>query len=280
MSRFLSLVLTGLLAVLLVGAPAQASPRSPDPERVQPAARVDAGPRPGDSVARRAIPMAIDSDVYVYTATPTSRTYFVVTGRLKLKLRDGSTTAYRGTFVDYVGMRSYKASADASDAAAPTLKLETRNGKFTFRTGASLGSSFYSGTATARPAALEVPTNQVFLNASSHAVHSASYDIVLSQRTGVINHPIEHTGTMTIVYDANNRISGGQVTVSNRKGKNVTHTLSNSGYYSTAGYLYTVAKIDTTYFGITATVSGTTFNGFGFAGSGASTTQWVISGTA
>ena len=82
-----------------------------------------------------------------------------------------------------------------------------------------------------------------------------------------------------MAYDANSRVSGGQVTVTNAKGKNVTHGLKSSGYYGST-YFYTVAQVDKTYFGLTATVTGTSISGYGFAAAGAKTSQWVLSGTA
>ena len=51
--------------------------------------------------------------------TPKSRTYFVLAGHLKLALKPGSTTKYVGSFVDYVGNKSYKASADAATPRRP-----------------------------------------------------------------------------------------------------------------------------------------------------------------
>ena len=273
MSRFISLVLGGLLAVLLVGAPAQAGPRSPDPEVVQPPARS------ATRAAAKVAPAAVDSDVYVYANTPTFRLYFVVTGHLRLRLKSGSTTKYDGSFVDYVGNKSYKASADASDAGAPTLKLESKNGKFAFAMDSSFGTSFYGGSATSKPSKLKTPLSSIHFGASAHVTKTASYSIVLSERSGGINNPIEYAGALTIAYDANGRISGGQVTVTDSKGKNVTHALKSSGYYG-SGYFYTVAQVDKKYFGLTGTVTGTSVNGYGFLADGSKTTQWVLSGTA
>ena len=117
------------------------------------------------------------------------------------------------------------------------------------------------------------------LGATAHKTSSRSYGITLTERSGAINDPFEYVGTLTLVYDANGRISGGSVTVSNSKGKNVTHSLTSSGYSSSA-YFYTVAKIDKTYFGINATISGSFVNGYAFGASGSKTTQWLLSGTA
>ena len=130
-----ALVLAALLAVFLVGTPASAGPRPSDPEVRQPAARAT------ERSAARVAPAVVDSDVYVYAVTPKSRLYFVVAGHLKLTLKSGSTTKYGGSFVDYVGNKSYKASADAGDAAAPVLKLEGKNGKFSFQLDQYFGSS-------------------------------------------------------------------------------------------------------------------------------------------
>jgi hypothetical protein len=279
MPRLLGLrVITALLgAVLTAGlvAPAQANPRSPDPEQVHPALARGRAASPSLSAA----PATVDSDVYAYVLTPSSSTYFVVAGHLKLQLRSGSTTAYTGSLVDYVGNRSYKASVDATDAGAPILKLEGRNGKLRITLGSSFGSSFYSGTATSVPSELKVPAGKVSFIASAHSTRSASYAITLTERSGPIHNPFEYVGTLTMVYDANNRISGGQVTVTNGKGKNVTHGLSSSGYYSSS-YFYTTAKVDQTSMGLSGTFSGTSFSGHGFAGSGSKTSQWVITGTA
>ena len=271
--RLASLALAVLLTAFLVGAPAQASPRSPDPEVVQRAA-----PASTRSTAR-AIPAAVDSDVYVYATTGTLRTYFVVAGHLTLTLKPGSMTAYRGTLVDYVGNKSFKASADASDASAPVLKLEGRNGKFTFKLGATFGSDFYSGTATSKPSKLKVPLSKIVFAGAAHSVKTASYNITLTERSGSINNPVEYAGTLTMAYDANSRISGGQVTVTNSKGRTVTHALKSSGYYSSS-YFYTLAQVDKKYFGLAANFSGTSFNGFAFGTDGSKTTQWVLSGNA
>lgn len=272
MSRLVSLVLAGLLVVLLVGAPAQASPRVPDPELVQ-----QAGPPASRSAARA--PGTIDSDVYAYASTPKSRIYFVVAGHLKLSLKSGSSTKYGGALVDYVGNKSYKASADASDPAAPVLKLEGKNGKFSFKLDQYFGSAFYSGSALSKPSKLKAPLSQITFAGASHVTRTASWNIVLSERSGAINNPIEYAGAMTIAYDANGRISGGQVTVTDAKGKNVTHALKSSGYYS-SGYFYTVGQVDKKHFGLTATISGTSLNGYAFAADGSKTSQWVLSGTA
>ena len=45
------------------------------------------------------------------------------------------------------------------------------------------------------------------------------------------NDPFEYTGSLTMVYDGNYRISGGQISVTNRKGKVVTRSLTQSGYF-------------------------------------------------
>lgn len=271
--RLVSLVLAGLPAAFLVAAPAQAGPRSPDPELAQTATR--AVPRSAATV----LPAAIDSDVYAYTSTPSFRLYFVVAGHLRLALKSGSSTQYAGSFVDYVGNTATRASADASNAAAPVLRLEGKNGKFTFRMDPNFGSAFYGGAATSKPSQLKVALTQIFFGATSHSIRTASYAMTLSERSGRISSPVEYTGTLTIAYDANGRISGGQVTVTGSKGTNVTHALKSSGYYS-SGYFYTVAQVDKKYFGLTGTVLGTSIDGYGFAADGSRTTQWVLSGTA
>jgi hypothetical protein len=84
---------------------------------------------------------------------------------------------------------------------------------------------------------------------------------------------------MTIVYDANNRISGGAMTVGDAAGRQVTTQLTDSGYFSTS-YLYTTATVVKTKFGIAGTFSGTSWSGNAFAPDGeGSLSQWVISGT-
>lgn len=281
MSRTLGLrVLTGLLASLLalavVAAPAQAGPRPPDPERANPPASA----RPRTSAASPdAAPAVIDSDLYAYAQTPSFRTYFVVAGHLKLKLKSGTTNRYSGTFVDYVGNKSSKATANTINPAAPKLSFTSKNGKFLFQLDANFGGTFYSGTGLTVPATLKTPAGQVSVAAQPHAVRSATYDVVLSERSGPVSNPFEYVGTLTLVYDANSRISGGQITVTDSKGRNVTHSLRNSGFYSST-YFYTVAQVNKTYFGLTATVTGTSFSGFGFAGGGSTTSQWIVNGTA
>ena len=271
--RLVSLVLASLLAAFLVGTPAQSAPRSPDPEVVEHAAPAST------RSAARAVPAVVDSDVYVSGLTPSSWTYFAVAGHLTLRLRSGSTTAWSGSLVDYVGNKAYKASADSTDPNAPVLKLEARNGTFSFTMGSSFGTGFYTGTAKSKPSGLEVPLDRIGLTATAHRVTSASYAITLAERSGAMNDPVEYRGTLTVVYDANGRISGGQVTVTNGKGKNVTHALKSSGYYS-SGYFYTVAQVDKKYFGLTATVSGTSISGYGFAADGSKTSQWLLNGNA
>ncbi|SEQ44975.1 hypothetical protein [Microlunatus flavus] len=263
-----------LLSLLLVPPAAQAAPRSPDPERLV----VAQGPAPRSSVASRKAPASIDSDVYAYAISPTFRTYFVAAGHLTLSLKPGSTTKYSGSFVDYVGGSPSKAAADASDPAAPTISLKGKNGSFTFKGDTYFGGDSYSATATKVSSKLGIKAKDVYLAAAKHSVKTATYSIVLTERSGPVNRPFEYSGSLTIAYDANNRISGGQVTVTGRKGKNVTNALKNSGYFGTS-YFYTVAKVDKTSMGISGTFDGPDFSGFGFAGSGSKTTQWVVSGT-
>lgn len=277
MSRFLARRLTIALlgAVLAVGlvAPAQAEPRSTDPELVQ---RADTHER---ATASGRAPATIDSDVYAYAISPGSGVYFVIAGRLKLQLKSGSTTKYKGSLIDYTGNKSYDASADATNPAAPKLKLKTKNGTFELTATSSFGTTFYSATGTKVPSKLHVAASTVYFGATSHSTSSRSYGIRLTERSGPINDPFEYVGTLTLVYDANNRISGGSVTVSNSKGKNVTHSLTNSGL-SSSGSFYTVARIDKTYFGLSGTIAGTSLNGYAFGGGGSKTTQWILSGTA
>ncbi|GAA3574551.1 hypothetical protein GCM10022197_34490 [Microlunatus spumicola] len=267
-----SLVLAGLLPVLLVGAPASASPRSPDPEVTQ------APARSADRSAAKVAPATVDSDVYVYTTTASSRTSFLVAGHLTLTLKSGSMTSYKGSLVDYNGQKSYKASADTTDVSAPVLKLEGKNGKFTITTSSSFGGTYYSGTATSKPSKVKLPLSSIALSASAHSTHTATYSFILSERTGALNNPVEYVGTLTMAYDANGRISGGQVTVTNAKGKVVTNALKSSGYYG-GGSFYTVAKVDKKHFGLSATLSGSSFSGYGFGADGSKTTMWVLSGT-
>ena len=271
--RVLVALLPALLAAGLVATPAQASPRSPDPELP-----VVVAPGPVTAGSARKAPATIDSDVDASVTSPSFRAYFVVAGRLKLQLKSGSTTKYTGSLVDYVGNKSYSASADATNPTAPKLKLKSKNGSFEFVMTSSFGSTFYSGTGTKIPAKLKVDADQVYIGATTHSARSASYAITLTERSGPINNPFEYVGTLTLVYDANYRISGGSVTVSNSKGKNVTHSLSSSGN-SSSGYFYTVAKVDGTSMGLTGTVSGTSLTGYAFGGSGSKTSQWVLNGT-
>lgn len=272
--RLITASVAGVLSAGLLGAPAHAGPRSPDPELVQ---RADAHEHETPSSAR-VVPATIDSDVDAFV-TAHSIAYFVVAGRLQLQLRSGSTTTYTGSFVDYVGNKSYKASADATNPGAPTLKLKSKNGTFEFLATSSFGGSYWSGTGTSVPSKLKVSAEQVYLGAAPHSATTTSYAIRLTERSGAINNPFQYTGSLTLVHDANFRISGGSITVSNSKGKIVTNPVNNSGS-SNGGSFYTVAKVDKTYFGLTGTVSGTTLGGYGFGGSGAKTTQWVLNGTA
>ncbi len=271
--RLTTALLGAALTAGLVAGPAQANPRGPDPELVRPT--VASAPARSSSARAQA---SIDSDVYALATSSTSHFYFVIAGRLKLQLKSGSSTRYAGSLIDYVGNKSYDASADATNPLATTIKLKTRNGTFEF-TATSPLSDDVSATATKVPSKLHVPADQVHLSANAHSASSRSYSITLTERSGAINNPFEYVGTLTLVYDANSRISGGSVTVSNSKGKNVTHALSNSGF-SSAGQFYTVAKVDKSYFGLTGTVVGTSVSGYAFAGNGAKTSQWVFVGSA
>jgi hypothetical protein len=276
MSHLFSLrPVTALLGVVLaagvVAVPAQASPRGPDPELARPAAADAQARRPAVTPATA----TIDSDVNAVTTSPGSVAYFVVAGRLQLHLKSGSTTRYTGSLVDYVGNKAYEASADATNASAPKLTFTSRNGTLSFVLDSSLDSSSFAGTASSIPSKLKVSASKVFLSAAPHTAGSASYTLTLSERSGPLHNPLEYVGTLTLIHDAYGRVSGGSVTVSNSKGKNVTHSLSNSGF-SNGGYFYTVAKIDSTYFGLTGTFNGSSFKGYGFAGSGSTTSQWIL----
>ena len=209
------------------------------------------------------------------TTSPGSVAYFMVAGRLLLQLKSGSTTSYSGSLVDYVGNKSYKASADATDPSAPTLTLKSKNGAFSFVFDNPLDGSSFTGTASSIPSKIKVSPSKVFLSAAAHVASSASYMLTLSERSGPPNNPLEYVGTLTLIHDAWGRVSGGSVTVSNSKGKNVTNPITNSGF-SNGGYFYTVAKVDKTSFGLTGTFNGSSFKGYGFAGSGAKTSQWVL----
>lgn len=272
--------LAALVSLGLAVGPAQAAPRTPDPELALSHAAPHSERRVSTADAAPALPATVDSDVYAYALSPTSKIYFVVAGHLTLHLRKGSTTAYGGTFVDYVGNKSAKASADASRAEHPVLKIKATNGRFRFTLDQTFGGSFYSGTATTVPSALKVRPDKVFFAAATHSLTSVTKKIVLSERSGPVANPFEYAGTLTMVYDANGRISGGSVTVTNAKGKSVTHALKGSGFVST-GYFYTLAKVDKTTFGLGASsADGTTFSGFGFRVGNAKTSQWVLSATA
>lgn len=275
----LALLLAPVLTLGLLGGSAHADVGDRDPERVAasptPATQRSAGRA---SVAPTAAPDRIDSDVFVYTISATGRTVFPAAGHLRLTLKKGSTTRYTGTFVDHVGGKSAKASADVSKPEAPTLTLKARNGEFRFRAGASFGGASYSGVGTKAPAKLGVKAAEVYLAASAHSVRTATYALTLTQRSGPVHRPTEYRGTMTIAYDANSRVSGGQVTVTDAKGRNRTRAITNSGYFSTT-YFYTVVKVDTLSMGISATFVSGGFTGVGFSGSGLKTTQWAVVGT-
>ena len=124
--RAATALLGAVLTVGLVAGPAQAGPRSPDPELTQQTAAAGRATAPSSQRAAA----SIDSDVYAYASSPTFRLYFVLAGRLRLQLKSGSTTKYKGSFIDYTGNKSYEASADATDPAAPTIKLKSKNGTF------------------------------------------------------------------------------------------------------------------------------------------------------
>ena len=263
-------LLASLLAFCLAAAPVQASPRPPDPELAQPQT---ARPPSRSSGSERSLASTIDSDVFAYAQTPNLSSYFVVAGHLQLQLTSGSTTKYKGTLVDYVGNKSYDASADATDPDAPTLKFKSKNGTFRF----AMSSSFTSGTGLSVPSKLKQPAERVYLYASTHSTRSASYSIRLTERTGAISSPYEYNGTLTVVYDNNYRISGGQITVTNGKGKIVTNALKNSGFHGTSNF-YTVAKVDKKYFGLSGTLDGGDLLGFGFLTAGSKTSQWSLVG--
>ena len=199
-------------------------------------------------------------------------------GHLTLTLKTGSMTQYKGYLVDYSGNKAYPASADTSNIINPTLTINSKNGGFTFTMDGYFGTSYYTGTGSKIPTKLGLPANQIYFSASSHSATSATYTILLTQRIGPATAQFEMAGSITFVYDANNRISGGLVTVVNSKGQQVSAPLTGSGYYSTS-YLYTEAKINGKYFGLAATFSGSNFSGNAFSGSGSNMSQWVWSGT-
>lgn len=230
------------------------------------------------SRAFAALPATIDSDIYAYTVSPNFRTYFCETGRLQLHLAPHSTTRYVGTFLDYDGLRAYPAVAVATDPNAPVLAITGFNGTFIFKGDSNFGSSFFSGTGLRRPPGFPAAGN-IFLSGAAHAVHTATYSFVLTERVGHLALPdFEYTGTMTIQYDANNRISGGTTTDTDSRGRVHFGRLAFSGYYSTS-YLYCEATVNGIPFGISATFSGTSFSGNAVSGTGANTRIWVISGS-
>ena len=273
-SAVLAVLLAPLAALALLQAPAQAAPRSPDPERVV----VPAAPAQRTAAAAKA-PASIDSDVYAYTVSPTGRTYFAAAGHLRLKPKGGSTTRYSGSFVDYSGGRTTKAGADTTKPDAPTISIKTKNGSFAFRGDVNFGSpGFWSAQGTKVPKGLKA--KDVYLTAVAHSLRTSTYQVVFSERVGPVARPLEYSGTMTIAYDANNRVSGGQVTVTNGRGKVVTNAIRSSGYVDASSYFYTVVKVDKTTMAVNGTVSGTSFTGFASSGSGSKTAQWVVTGTA
>ena len=262
------------VAVAAGGTSTQARQTPKDVEQVHPGWSHHTAP-----VTPHAFPSSINSDVYAYAVTANSRTFFAIAGRLFLHLKSGSTNRYTGNFVDYRGDKSYAASANASNAAHPQIYMDTANGHFSFLLDSNFGSSFYSGTGRVVPSAFGRPASSVYFSASNHVLNSATYNIILSKRTGPLAKKLEYTGTITFHYDANSRISGGSVTVTNASGQEVTTQLKDSGYYSTS-YLYTVATIVKTKFGISGTFSGTSWSGNAFASDGnGSLSQWVISGS-
>ena len=211
-------------------------------------------------------------------SAPTSARILLWRGTSPSHLKPGSTTQYTGYLVDYSGNKPYPASADISNATNPTLTINSKNGGFTFTMDSYFGTSYYSGTGAKIPTKLGLPAKQVHVSASPHSATSANYTIILTQRIGPVTAQFEMVGSITLVRDANNRISGGLVTVVNSKGQQVSAPLTGSGYYSSS-YLYTAAKINGKYFGLAATFSGASFSGNAFTGSGANMSQWVWSGT-
>ena len=265
-------VVTALLAVTLGSAASQARTAGfVDPESATHAHSARAVPA--------AIPSSIDSDIYVSTVSPSSWAYFVVAGRLRLALKPGSMTMYTGTLIDYSGRKAYPAMANTANPARPILRVDGRNGAFRFRLDSSFGSSFYSGTATNAPVTLGVAPGKVALSAASHTSHSASFDFVLSERIGPVHALPEYTGSMTLVYDANNRIAGGSVTVEDSQGRQVTHAISGSGYYSSS-YFYVIAQVDKYSFALNATSTGTSISGYGTNGVSTALSEWLLTGTA
>ena len=273
----LAVLVVPLLLLGLLPGTASADVDDRDPERVSaPSGTTDAG-RVG--AARRAAPASVDADVYAALTSPSLRTYFVAAGHLKLRLKSGSTTRYSGSFTDYAGQRTTSASADASKPDAPTLSITTTNGSFTFRTDASFGSDLWGGTATKVPKKFGFRAGDLTLAATKHSLRTVTYQVALTERFGPVARPFEYTGSMTLAYDGNNRVSGGAVTVVDGKGRTVTNAVRSTGYLSPGGYFYTVVKVDKTTMGISATVTGSTLNGYAVSGSGSRTAVWVVSGT-
>lgn len=232
--------------------------------------------------ALAAFPATIDSDAYVYATSPQFRTYFCAAGRLQLHLAPGSTTRYVGTFLDYVGLRPRPAFANVTNATNPVIAIFTTNGLFAFQGDAYFGSGFYSGTSTVVPPAFRkytTGTNKLYFSATTHASNVASFNFILSERIGPPAVPdFEYTGTITIQYDANNRVSGGTTMDTDSHGRVHYGKLVSSGYYSSS-YLYLHATINGIPLGISGTFSGASWSGYAFSGIGANARSWVISGT-
>lgn len=232
--------------------------------------------------ALAAPPATIDSDVYAYITSPSSVTYFCAAGRLRLHLAPHSTTRYVGSFSDYQGLHAFPAFANATDPNAPVVAFFSFNGLFAFKGDPSFGSGFYTANSVLVPPGFRkyiTASNKVYFTASAHAAHTATYNFKLTERVGHLAMPdFEYTGTMTIQYDANNRVSGGTTTNTDSAGHVHFGKLAFSGYYSTS-YLYFDASINNTAFGIVGTFSGASWSGNAVSGTGANTRLWVISGT-
>lgn len=276
-SAVLALLLAPIAALWLLPSAAQAAPRTPDPERV-----VVPAPRsaPADRAAADVTyPATIDSDVYASVAAPTTRAYFVAAGHLKLRLRSGSTTRYTGSFTDYAGGRTTKASADTSQPDAPRVSIKTRNGSFTFRPSASFGATLWTGAGVKAPKKTGFKAGDVFLVGATHVLKTVTYPLVLSERVGPVSKPFEYSGSITLAYDGNQRVSGGSVSVTDAKGRVVTKPIRGTGFVSPGSFFYTVATVDRTTMGISANIRAGLLDGYAVSGSGSKIAQWVVSGT-
>jgi hypothetical protein len=231
-----------------------------------------------------AIPSSIDSDIVVYSDPDDQPQYHAIDGRLRLKLKAGSSTQYEGTLLDYNGHQSYLASASVLNPKYPVLHLTGAAGSFTIVSDTDygdFGSAYYVGAAAHVPAGF--PKNSsgplpAYFAALAHSSSSAQISFTLAQRSGLPSGKNALvSASATINYDAHSRISGGTVHSVDGNGGRHNDPITWTGYYSPS-YFYLNCRVVGIPFDLEAYVTTGAFTGPAHSGAGGTARLWYLSG--